>query len=567
MGFYEDWIEEEKALFPPKKKDAAGTSQAGSGTAGSGAAVNGGAVGSGKKKDAGRTRDSAGGKFAGGSRKKDGFGDGELTKNTRTGGGDQTWRSPFPGTADIRSEGGGDEWSAKDYDDFRTAFNGKDEKKSAFGSFENTKVETPKETVDRIFSAPGMPGMGNIFGDRWGEKEYRDFREGFVDDKEKTKFSVDKNFGTTKAPTVQDVIDRAFGNNDSSYEMKFINGKWMKMPKLLFGEEGAVMEEAPGSNVDIGKTDDSTRQAIKKYVGQGMDDFYSKSSGVAKEDNTRENDFGDNLTEEQILRFSLEDQTTDDIQSPYGEGVASLLSQWKKQMMKDHDTKTRVKVDPVIQGLQLLESKVMPEYFPAPQIQTFNVDGKTVWMDVANEPGIGFLSDGQMVIGNRDKEATINNYLKWVNKRYSTDEEAQRAGEKDYSIVDITNWLNQFMDKRAEQFKDVGKLPELQKYFLFKDKVKAQSSGDLKLYPEIKKHELFIYDGEIVNRDALGNIAFGHLGKQFGIPDDILTAAAGVAQILAKTSDWRWGLTAFDDPRDARRVRQGIDRWRDQQER
>ena len=83
MGFYEDWIEEEKALFPPKKKDAAGTSQAGSGTAGSGAAVNGGAVGSGKKKDAGRTRDSAGGKFAGGSRKKDGFGDGELTKNTR----------------------------------------------------------------------------------------------------------------------------------------------------------------------------------------------------------------------------------------------------------------------------------------------------------------------------------------------------------------------------------------------------------------------------------------------------------------------------------------------------
>ena len=68
-----------------------------------------------------------------------------------------------------------------------------------------------------------------------------------------------------------------------------------------------------------------------------------------------------------------------------------------------------------------------------------------------------------------------------------------------------------------------------------------------------------IYNGEIVSRDALGNIAFGHLGEYLGFPDAVLALGAGIAQLSEGTAKPEFYATLFDDPRDFRRVRQGVE--------
>jgi hypothetical protein len=67
-----------------------------------------------------------------------------------------------------------------------------------------------------------------------------------------------------------------------------------------------------------------------------------------------------------------------------------------------------------------------------------------------------------------------------------------------------------------------------------------------------------------VKRDVPGNIHFGHFGKVFGYPDELLKAGAGFYQIWTdptqiKNFNWK---SYGDDPRDTERIQQGIDIYR-----
>ena len=81
---------------------------------------------------------------------------------------------------------------------------------------------------------------------------------------------------------------------------------------------------------------------------------------------------------------------------------------------------------------------------------------------------------------------------------------------------------------------------------------------DLKNQPEWQ-HSACIYGGEIVDQDALGNINYGFFGTHCNIPESVLMAGAGYAQLRAGTSEQEFWITFFDDPRDSYRVMQGID--------
>ena len=74
-------------------------------------------------------------------------------------------------------------------------------------------------------------------------------------------------------------------------------------------------------------------------------------------------------------------------------------------------------------------------------------------------------------------------------------------------------------------------------------------------------HPLYIYDGEIVDSDAFGNIIYGALGAFLDITVDDLHYWAGQAQ--KKDNDNT--KEAVDDPRDIKRWVQGIklyyDNW------
>lgn len=70
---------------------------------------------------------------------------------------------------------------------------------------------------------------------------------------------------------------------------------------------------------------------------------------------------------------------------------------------------------------------------------------------------------------------------------------------------------------------------------------------------------LDIYEGDIVKKDATGNILFGYVGKVFGYDDEFLCAGAGAYQIKSLTSDLSFASTYFDDPYDNEMIRRGID--------
>lgn len=97
----------------------------------------------------------------------------------------------------------------------------------------------------------------------------------------------------------------------------------------------------------------------------------------------------------------------------------------------------------------------------------------------------------------------------------------------------------------------------------FKSAVQAKGDLDLKLKPEWQNSSLYIYNGEIVDRDAPGNICYGYIGKAYGIDDLTLLAAAGYAQIQAGTTMDKYEDTLLlyfgDDPIDQDNIKRGLD--------
>lgn len=73
------------------------------------------------------------------------------------------------------------------------------------------------------------------------------------------------------------------------------------------------------------------------------------------------------------------------------------------------------------------------------------------------------------------------------------------------------------------------------------------------------QNSAYIFDGEIVSQDALGNINYGFFGSYCNFPQSVLMAGAGYAQWQSRTWEWGFAATLFDDPRDTYRVMQGIE--------
>ena len=91
----------------------------------------------------------------------------------------------------------------------------------------------------------------------------------------------------------------------------------------------------------------------------------------------------------------------------------------------------------------------------------------------------------------------------------------------------------------------------------YSEKLTTGGPYDIKEWPEFQAHSLFIFKGEIVSRDALGNILAGYLAKVCYIMDFPLRVGAGLNQISNKTARWRWFWNFGEEPRDTKRVKQG----------
>ena len=123
---------------------------------------------------------------------------------------------------------------------------------------------------------------------------------------------------------------------------------------------------------------------------------------------------------------------------------------------------------------------------------------------------------------------------------------------------DVTEKLNNYMKNAASNYSDMHDRYWAENLVDFYNLVKGKSEMDLKNQPGWQ-NSAFIYDGEVVSQDALGNINYGYFGKYCNFPDSVLMAAGGVAQFLAGHSKKEHIYVFLDDPRDTYRIIQGIE--------
>lgn len=123
---------------------------------------------------------------------------------------------------------------------------------------------------------------------------------------------------------------------------------------------------------------------------------------------------------------------------------------------------------------------------------------------------------------------------------------------------DVTEKLNDYMKTAASNYSDMHDRYWVENLMDFKNLVANKQEMDLKNQPEWQ-NSAFIYDGEVVSQDALGNINYGYFGKYCNFPDSVLMAAGGVAQLFAGHSKIEHIYVFFDDPRDTYRIMQGIE--------
>jgi len=127
-----------------------------------------------------------------------------------------------------------------------------------------------------------------------------------------------------------------------------------------------------------------------------------------------------------------------------------------------------------------------------------------------------------------------------------------------YFGEDVTDRLNEYMRNAASNYADMHERYWAENLEDFYKLVRNRGEMDLKNQPEWQ-NSAFIYDGEVVSQDALGNINYGFFGRYCNFPDAVLIAAGGLAQFLAGTSKIENLYVFLDDPRDTYRIMQGIE--------
>lgn len=266
--------------------------------------------------------------------------------------------------------------------------------------------------------------------------------------------------------------------------------------------------------------------------------------------------------ENDFEKFEITTKIDDGVKRDYSKENLrhKLFDKPQRELVSKIDTATRINEKIYRNGQRILTEFFAPGTYPKPNIKTYNVNGKNVIFNATGNSAVGVLPTGEVVYGDNADPEAVRKAKAWA--------AGDRSSGEDLYILDITDALNELMESRAEQYKYINNAPLSEKYLTFKKLVQDNSSGDLKRYPEILKHDLFYYNGEIMQRDDLGNIIYGHLGKKLGIPDVLLDIGAGVAQISDTSGkisklDFNkihpnWWVEFFNDPRDARREEQGM---------
>ena len=214
---------------------------------------------------------------------------------------------------------------------------------------------------------------------------------------------------------------------------------------------------------------------------------------------------------------------------------------------------------------------------------TILIDGKEYRINMASFESVVIMPDGTYLVPElvsevdeqmltlmkkRDSLAEGDPQIEELNTQlqsiYASAEENNRHvyWRKPYAFYlfggDVTDRLNEYMTNTSSNYADMHDRYWAENTIEFYQLVRNGAEMDLKNQPEWQ-NSAYIFDGEVVSQDALGNINYGFFGAYCNFPASVLMAGAGFAQW--RGGNWEWGFisTLLDDPRDTYRVFQGIE--------
>ena len=199
------------------------------------------------------------------------------------------------------------------------------------------------------------------------------------------------------------------------------------------------------------------------------------------------------------------------------------------------------------------------------------------------DPATGRFISQDTYRGERDDTGTWHLYAYCANDPVNY---VDPSGHKKITIgIDVTNKLNRLMLKNAKWLynyaSSMNKRYGIKRYQVgfvgkafkavgvgkilntFIGLVKSGGEWDLKVKKEwkLKEKECFLYNGKKKLSDDIGNIHFGYVGSVL-FRKTTLCAGAGMYQIYSGTSDWKYISSYFDDPRDSKAIKLGVEMWK-----
>jgi len=164
-------------------------------------------------------------------------------------------------------------------------------------------------------------------------------------------------------------------------------------------------------------------------------------------------------------------------------------------------------------------------------------------------------------------QSEINKFVETYRSNQNNDTSITADKGVDYytNFEDITKSLTSNMLKNEYEYKDnYAIITWTDKMFgEYYSNVQNGGAWDLKQSSAWNNSSLHFFNGEIVDRDAPGNIMYGYMGISYCLPDIILYLGAAYAQLKAGTFRVSWLKSTFgDDPMDQLNIQKGIEFYR-----
>lgn len=277
-----------------------------------------------------------------------------------------------------------------------------------------------------------------------------------------------------------------------------------------------------------------------------------------------------------------EDITTTEVLKLISEGVLQMAIDAALTPMSET---LGEKADDIGDDWSILFEDAIKEYYGT--FDTIKINGVEYYINRNNFTAVAIGPDGELIVPENAKPYD-KHMLELMKKRDELPEDSEERAEVQAEIdrldeenkqnnkellsvdseeaynfyilgEDVTDRLNEYMRQTEVNYAHMHNRPWVENLIDFYLLVRGGGEMDLKNQPEWE-HSAYIYNGELVSQDALGNINYGYFGTFCNIPQMVLIVAGGVAQSVShRKVNLEFWYTVTDDPRDTFRVLQGID--------